>query len=163
MADYIGVRRVVVEEPVNINRGASGSTAAAVDAAAGAGMAAAPAAAGSSDPCRDPSGVWSGLISVLFPFGADAARAIWMLSAAVSPSCGLVRFWSILNVFELRRLLQAWKTGFSRDDYARSSSSSPNPTRNQARALNACMYGKVMVHTVWYDGMLLWYLVSSLV
>ena len=54
-------------------------------------VAAAPAAAGSSDPCRDPSGVWSGLIRVLFPFGADAARAIWMDSAAVSPSCGLVR------------------------------------------------------------------------
>ena len=76
--------------PLNMSRGASGST------AAGAGIAAAPAvaaaaAAGSSDPCRDPSGVWSGLIRVLFPFGADAARAIWMDSAAVSPSSGLVR------------------------------------------------------------------------
>ena len=80
---------------MNINRGASGSTAAAVDAAAGAGMAAAPAAAGSSDPWRDPSGVWSGLIRVLFPFGADAASAICIDSAAVSPSCGLVRFCSI--------------------------------------------------------------------
>ena len=54
----------------------------------------------------------------------------------------LLRFGEILEhfkCFELRRLLQAWKTGFSRDDYARSSSSSPNPTRNRARALNACM------------------------
>ena len=73
-----------------MSRGASGS-------AAGAGMAAAPAvaaaaAAGSSDPWRDPSGVWSGLVRVLFPFGADAASAIWMDSPAVSPSGGLVRF-----------------------------------------------------------------------
>ena len=54
-------------------------------------MAAAPAAAGSSDPCRDPAGVWMGR-AVVPSFGADAASAIWMDSLAVSPSGGLVRF-----------------------------------------------------------------------